>query len=819
VERKEATSAVTNTTDRSRASRPTTVQAGRSPLARIWDRVLVRDIGLTKSMLALRILVCVPVGMGVGLLIAQAMGLPTIVGVLVGAEPAFVTCQLIADDTWKRIAARTAAVFVPFVLALTVSLFLQPYRIAELVVIVFLLLVQFSLRQWAPWGQDASMVLFMGYLVGLLLPLPRTGLPVLAAIAAGSLAATILVRTLFFRPNPYRTMLRTRRALVALSESVLDAAVELLEDDPDGLGRVRPGSGRAAAQRRVRRRLARMQEVSLTADGLLADPASAGSAATDLHRLLFDTHQAIDGLGRSADALVREGAPADVREAVRRAYGLVLRGGNVRGDDAARILVVRFGVTPTARGDNPVLRHLVHRIALQLGDLSAVGRRWRAYRQSIPKEGGPVPFSSAVELFNGRPKGAPPVLDDALASGALAGPWKRVRGVSAPVRAGIQAAIAVALTEPFALFVSGQRFYWGVVGVMIIIIGTNTTHERVRKTVQRVIGNVAGGIVGILLVTLLGTGHPLLSAAIAVVALAIGTYGFGGVYALWAAALIVVLCQVYAFSGDFSVSLIPLRIAENLIGAVAAVVVSTLVLPVTTNTLIRSAVRRQLGALRGFVLAAGDSSDAPSTDLVARSLAVDAATYQLDAVMKPVVRLPTGGQAKRDDMTRTTLESVAAVARELAGRGRLDLTRVPPAAAEELRGAVGVLASSIDALSGAVGGRRGAGGSAAPSAAGQAAREPDRWVRSSGLLDDAETALGDAPRQDPFRDRVHLLGRMDDALAVLADAYGMRVSGAVSAAAAPTARARRSARLLAGRLGSRPAEHLTTRPITVQRRS
>ena len=795
----------------------------RSRGARLWDRVLMADIGLTRSLLALRILVCVPAGMLVGYAIASAIGLPPLVGLLVGAEPAFVTCQLIADDTARRIAMRTAVAFVPFVVALSVSMSLQSFRLLELILIVVLLFAQFALRGWAPWGQDASMVLFMGYLCGLLLPIPTTSLPILALIGAGSLAITVALRSLLFRPAPYRALRRTRRALVGWSVAVLSAAVVLLgAEDP---------ASRRRARRRLMRRLDRLQEVALTADGLLADPGStaAGDTAGTLHRLLFDTHQAVDGLGRSADALVRTGAPAAVRSVVRRAYAVVLAGGNIRGDDAARLLIARFDVTPSGQAGGATLRHVVHRIALQLGDLSAVGSRWRAFRETVPRKGGSVPFSSAVELFNGRPKGAPPVLDDALAAGGFAGPWRRVPRVSAPFRAGVQAAIAVAITEPFALIVGGNRYYWGVVGVMVIIIGTNTTHERVRKAVQRAIGNLIGGVAGIGLVALLGTAHPAASFVIVVLALVVGTYGLGGVYALWTGALLVVLCQVYAFSGTFSDALIPLRIGENLLGAAAAVLVTTLVLPVTTNTLIRSAVRRQLGSVRAFVLAAGSADETASTaadggripnganganggegsapDLLSRSLAVDAATYQLDAVLKPVVRIPTGGQAKRDAITRTTLESVAAIARELAGRARADFDDVPPASRDRLAEAAGVLASSIDALSGVVGGRQ----------PGRDDEGEHRWVRGSGLLDDAETALGTPLGYDAFRHRLHLLGRIDDALAVLASAYGMPVSGAASAAAAPTARARRSARLLAGRLGSRPGERVATRPIALPR--
>ncbi|MFS2032172.1 FUSC family protein, partial [Curtobacterium sp. CT11-45] len=245
-----------------------------------------------------------------------------------------------------------------------------------------------------------------------------------------------------------------------------------------------------------------------------------------------------------------------------------------------------------------------------------------------------------------------------VADAVAEGPWRRWH-LTASLRTAVHAAIAVAIVEPLALLLDGSRFYWGVIGVMIVLAGTNTTHERIRKGLHRGVGTVVGGAVGIVLVHLLGTTHPWVTIVLVCVLLAVGTYGFGGVYSLWAACLVVVLCQVYAFSGTFTDSLIPMRLAENLLGAAVAVLVSAVVFPIATRAVIRRAVRRQLVAVRAFVLAlvgvedddeadAADTTEADraSRQLRARSRAVDAATYQLDAVLRPMVRFPTGGPAR-----------------------------------------------------------------------------------------------------------------------------------------------------------------------------
>jgi hypothetical protein len=778
-------------------------------MKRLWDWALMLDIGLVKTQVAVRTLFCVPAGMLVGLLIAHLFGLPAVLGLMIGAMPSFMTCLLVADPRPSRVAGRSAVVIVPFVVALSGSILLQHDRVLELSLLVAVLFVQFASMQWGPWTADAGGVLFMGFLCGLLLPLPPTTIVALSAIGAGSLAVTILLRTVFFRVSPYRSLARTRRALLGWATAVIGASLRVL--DPT----LEPRQA-LQAQRVLHRRLGRLQEVALAADGMLAAPGAGplGQTAEELHRLLFDTHLAVDGLGRSADAVVRSGAADDVRTAFRRAYAMVLRGGGSRAEDAAQMLLARYGVTPSATSGGPGVQHLVHRTALLLGDLSSAARRWRGIRDDLPRTGDGIPFVSPVVLVGGRPAGAVPVLADTLATDGAGGPWRRWH-LTASIRTAVQAAIAVAITEPLALLVSDQRFYWGVIGVMIVLAGTNTTHERIRKGAHRVVGNVVGGVIGVGLVALLGTAHPIVSMVICVVVIAIGTYGFGGVYSLWAGGLIIVLCQIYAFSGTFADGLVPLRIAENLLGTIVGLGVSLVVLPVSTRAVVRSAVRRQLAATRAFVLAVGGVADEASStasgddDLVllrSRSRALDAATYQLDAVLKPMVRVPSAGSARRDAVTRSTLQSTAVFARSLAGGRSADSavassTHRPEAASAGrvragLAEASAVLATSIDALSGAVGRTPRATGRSGP-------RSDDAWVRISDALDRVDEVTPPGPEWEWVRDRLHVLGRIDGALVHLAEVVGLPVLGDTTSITTIPTRARRAASLVERRFASR----------------
>lgn len=761
----------TETTNRTAPRRRTRTQ-------RLTDRALALDPGLVKTEGALRTLVAVPAGMAVGYAIATAFGLPAILGVMIGAMPAFITCLVIVDPSTGRTVARTGAVLVPFVVALAGSIALQPFRLLELVLIVVLLFLQFAAASWGAWAADAAIVGFAGYLCGLLLPLPETSVVPLGLVVAGSLAVTIVVR-LLFRPNPHRALLRTRRGFVARGSDVLEASAAVLAAGTVGAAADDPRARRRAV-RRLGRARDRYHEIALTVDGMLAaSGVDADTAAEELHRLVFDTHFAIDELGRGAGALVEHGAPSDVRHAALRAFTVVLRHGGSHGEDAAHTLLARYGITASAADEGSRTTAIVRRMGAEFADLRTAGLRWRELRDELPRRGAGVPFTTPVILAGGRPAGAVPVLADTVAEG----PWRRWH-LTASLRTAVHAAIAVAIVEPLALMLDGSRFYWGVIGVMIVLAGTNTTHERIRKGLHRGVGTVVGGAVGIVLVHLLGTTHPWVTIVLVCVLLAVGTYGFGGVYSVWAACLVVVLCQVYAFSGTFTDSLIPMRLAENLLGAAVAVLVSAVVFPIATRAVIRRAVRRQLVAVRAFVLAlvgveaddeaeAGDAAEADRasrptevtvTDLRARSRAVDAATYQLDAVLRPMVRFPTGGPARADARTRASLQAAATFAREAAGRLGA-APQDPPAA---LRGAAESLASSIAHLAdGIVAGPRSATSAAV-------------WVRVGDQLDEAVAAASGRPDERAVETVAHALGRIDEALALLADRHNATVVGAMS---------------------------------------
>lgn len=738
----------------------------------------MHDIGLVKLFAGGRVLLCLPAAMAAGYGVALVFGLPATVGLLLGALPAFLTCFVVVDDRASRVALRSGLLYVPFALALFGSIALREFRVLELVLIVLLLFVQFYASRFGQLVGDFGGGLFAAYLCGLLLPLPLTAFPALALIFAASLVATIVVRSIFFHPNAYRSLMRSRRAFLAWETRILESSADLLDDST-------PGRDQDRELARLHRRRAQSHEAALITDGMLAKPGSGptGERAARLHSLLFDTEQAVDGLARVAEELICADAPAPVRLGVARALRIVLDRSGAEGDAAARQLLAWAESTPEV-ADDARWSNAVHRTALLLSDIAASSHEWRAVRRELPTSGDGVPFESPVVLVFGRPAGATPIVDAEVTGGGMSGPWRRVK-ISPALRTAIQAAVAVAIAEPLAYLIDGQRFYWGVIGVMVVLAGTNSTHDRLRKVANRGIGTVIGGVLGVLLVTLLGTTHVWISLAVVLVFLTAGMYGFSRSYVFWVIGLVVVLCQVYEFSGAFTDGLIVYRLAENLLGALIAVGVSAVILPVATGAMIRRAVLRQLAAVRVFLDSASSFGTGPEGAAALRtsSRAVDQAAYQLESVLRPLVRFPTGGGDRRDDRTRQALVGVASTLRGIAYRGE----RHQPIGRDEtagLREVMGVLTSSIARLSEAVAG-------SVPRSSGSSA-EPLVWQSAAGLIGALDRKLGATDDEILLSYRLHGLLRVDEALTGLAPLYGMTVDG-VGVAADPELRARVSA--------------------------
>jgi uncharacterized membrane protein YccC len=693
--------------------------------AREW--LLTRDIGLVRYDAGLRMLACMSVGIAVGYAVSVALGLVPFIGMMIGALPPFLSCLIVVDGTAAKEAGRTALLLVPFAVALLSSAALRDHRLVELLLLVVLLFVQFWAAAFGTVAGDLGIALFSAYLCGLLLPLPTEALEKLVVVDAAALAATVVVRALLFRPAPRRRLLRVREAFLYGAARVLEATADFATDPTE--------EHRAT----LRRRVDRLRETALVADGLLGEVGTAGPATQRLHELLFDTELSLEGVvSVSAEMLATEGDDAaDLRRTTARALRAAAEPGPHGVERAARHLQATGFASPEVVA-------LRRRLVDHLTDLADSSYRWQARLAELDEEDTP-PFDTSVTLVGGRVKGSNAVLEDALAEGDMSGPWRRFR-VGTQLRTGIQAAVAVALCEPLALLTGGTRYYWAVIGVLVIFAGTSSVDERVRKAGKRIAGTVVGGVIGIALVALVGADHPYVSVAIVLVAVTVGTWAFAAYYSIWVVCLVVLLCQVYVHAGMFTNGLLVLRLVENSLGALLAVLVSLLVLPVRTGALVDRAVRRHLDAVAALAEDAGRPGEASADRLRADARAVDVARFQLRSVLDSI--LPTASARRSDDRAevRLRLDALTAWCHRLARHAPPGIEQLPPETAARL--------------------------AAAGTAVADAARRTAEVVGGAPGPEPAPTTTEDDPEADLWvRERLHLLQQVDNALTLVRRAY------------------------------------------------
>ncbi|GLV74373.1 hypothetical protein Shyhy02_23750 [Streptomyces hygroscopicus subsp. hygroscopicus] len=214
------------------------------------------------------------------------------------------------------------------------------------------------------------------------------------------------------------------------------------------------------------------------------------------------------------------------------------------------------------------VRALAHRVADLLDGLAESLAHWLELGWNSATVRARVPFQPTVALERSRPAGAGPAAERVAAAQARPG-WRRAIPY---LRAPLQAGTAAAITCPLADAINGQRFSWGLVGVLITLFGTNTTHERLRKLVHRVVGTAVGAVIGIALLRLIGPEHTGWTPAVIVGGLTIGSWGLQRQYAYRVVGLVVALVQMYGLTTPYGgMDRLPAqRLVDNALGCAAA---------------------------------------------------------------------------------------------------------------------------------------------------------------------------------------------------------------------------------------------------------
>ena len=681
-----------------------------------------------------------------------------VVMMLLGAIIGMISGFGVIDARAKGQMVTTLFLPIPLIAALALGIAVGGDRILSLILLAVILAGGTYLRRFGPRGMVSGTVLFTGFFFGYFLhgaiALDDLGW-VCAAVGIGVVVA-LAVRFLLFFPRQSKALERTQRSYGARAHKVASLALELFDDPERGERGVR----------RLHHHLVRLNEAALMIDAQLGDPAAVaeGSSGQLLHQRLFDVELALTNIARFAEAMAPLPLPVAQREEVRLALLDIARNDLAGAREHARTLNALLPPTgsPSASGGggggrDSTMVVIAHRFAGSVIAVADAETEWLALGKS---GGGKGCFQPAVMLFGGWLPGSTQV-SAAASTERGTRPGDRIR-LAPYSRAAIQVGVAVGVSIALGDLVSGRRFYWAVIAAFITFMGVNNSGEQVRKGLFRIGGTVVGIVIGSLLVTAVGH-HARWSIAVILVALFLGLYLMRINYTFMVVGITVTVSQLYVQLGEFSNSLLGVRLAETAIGSTVSIIVVMLVLPLRTRRVLRVALRDHVHAIEALADHAtsrllGEGRDVDST-LRADARAVDASHQALVATAQPLRRNIFGsldektGQAMRlaeasRNYSRNLVNDVEAMG-HLGGDLRRDIAR-----------AGATLHDSLDILAGSFTGPR----------------ESD-YTRSSSLFDRAERLLEERSATiDEGQLAIRDLKLIDGAMAKMAEVLGLRVT-------------------------------------------
>jgi uncharacterized membrane protein YccC len=674
-----------------------------------------------------------------------------VIVMLLGAIIGMISAFGVFDPLAKDQLVTTLLLPVPMVPALALGIAVGGERILSLVLLAVVLAVGTYLRRFGPRGMVSGLLLFMGFFFGFFLhgaiTLGDMGW-VTAAIGVGVLVS-LAVRFAFFFPRQAKALERTQRSYGARARKVAALALELF-DDPEHSER---------DVHRLHRHLVRLNEAALMIDAQLGDPAAVaeGSSGQLLHQRLFDVELALTNTARFAEALRRLDLPATQRSEVRLALlGIVQRdvtGARAHAENLMELARANVAVTS---GEDLTASVITHRFAGSVMALADAGTEWMALGLT---DAGKGTFQPAVMLFGGWLPGSAQVSATASTeSGMRRGDRLRLAPYT---RAAIQVGVAVGAAIALGDLLSGRRFYWAVIAAFITFMGVNNSGEQARKGIFRIGGTVVGIGIGSLFVTAVGHSADW-SIAVILISLFFGFYLMRVNYAFMVVGITVMVSQLYVQLGEFSNSLLGLRLAETAVGSSVSIIVVMLVLPLRTRRVLRVALRdhvRSVGALTSHATTRllGEDPCSEST-LRADARAVDASHQALVATAQPLRRNLFGSL---DERTGQAMR-LAAASRHYSRNLVNDVEGIGPLDAGlrlDIERASASLHQSLETLAEAFTGSRGG-----------------VYTRSSALFDRADEG------QLAIRD----FTLIDGAMAKLAEVIGLQVTDHDTMGLAPT---------------------------------
>lgn len=626
-------------------------------LMRSWRTLLNRwvavpDPGLTRLTKAAGTALAVAATVGTLYLVFTVAGMSVAATAMFGGMVAMFSSSIANDASVAGRKRTTLLAVLPSIGAAALGGAVAPWFILSTAVLLAVVALAIWSGRFGSRYAALGQLGFMSFYFGLLLHFRIEQFPSIALAAAVGVMWAYLFRFILMPERPSKVLRSGLAAfharLIMLFDPLIDA-VSGARWDPDIRSRV-------AADMRQLHRCAAFLQGELRA----IDLGVAGAQAGDLRLLLFDTELAVNNLTSVARRVAGTGTAARVVLRARLA-GILVRGQDyLRGQDSYDESNSLASTRPNGNeplGDETYSPQEWPEPARRLHDairelLRAATTLHQAQTTSLAMAG-----AAAVEpLADTGASASPPLVDPAP---ARTGAESSGQGLLAPTsRQAIQAAVATGLALVAGAAVTSAHQYWGALAAYLVLGGTETVEETYAKGMQRIVGTIAGAILGFGLTIVTGA-NPVAVFLLLIICIFAAWYVRPISNAQSVFWLTMMLSLLYEFLGTLTKETLQVRVLETVIGAAIAFGAAIFLLPIRTR-------QKVLGEGEAFLQTVDEitqscikrlAGDPVSAVFSAHALKLDGQFRSLTASAEPL--RSSSGALRRDGVERLITASSA----------------------------------------------------------------------------------------------------------------------------------------------------------------
>ncbi|WP_414943556.1 FUSC family protein [Amycolatopsis sp. cmx-11-32] len=597
------------------------------------DRLVASDPGLVRLRLGFSAVLSIVVAVLAILPFHQPLTVT-----LVAAIAAMTSAFTVNDDTPGQQALTLVLALVLGAASLTAASAGSAAPPLDSIVFVLLIFVAVYAQRFGSRGIALGSISFFLFFFAMFLQTQLKQVPVLLLALTIGIAANAVVRFVLLRRHTDAEFLRIRRAFRARLAAVVRAAEDYL-----AVG------GSERTRKRLRTTNSRMHESVLLIEDTAPEVTGAESA-NRLRRRAIEVELAVQWLTITVQRTCAEDLDEDVRDdliaRMRRFRSLIERDPRdlpliSETEEFSKMLVEGSRIDEHAAPGDGVRRAIAE---LALADVRAQRVAEHDVSDAADDPEDPEEEKSAAFAYDNQ------------------------------TRSAIQAVVGGGLAVLGGELVSSQRWYWAVLTVFVVFIGSSTAGATFVKGVRR-LGGTLIGIVGGLVLTLLVSGSVPATLALILVCV------FGMVYMARVSQVIMaffvtsMLGLLYSLLGTFSLEVLWIRVAETAVGAVAGVLAAVVIVPVRTRAVMLDDAAALLDDLDEFVdKAAGLLSGAENVSVIEKSRDLDRAVDKVRKTIEPLTH-PVNLSSRRDYgwHVLTTVETIAFRARHVAARSQAGL--------------------------------------------------------------------------------------------------------------------------------------------------